>query len=99
MGTETGLSIRKAYQPIFYFAFLHKIVQKLGVFGGGKRDRTADLLHAMQALSQLSYTPKIAGTAKKRNYKSRISPCQILTGIYLYFQALHRACRDLPKPF
>ncbi|MFM2069472.1 MAG: hypothetical protein RLZZ584_4381, partial [Pseudomonadota bacterium] len=23
-----------------------------------KRDRTADLLHAMQALSQLSYTPK-----------------------------------------
>ena len=25
--------------------------------GGGKRDRTADLLHAMQALSQLSYTP------------------------------------------
>jgi hypothetical protein len=27
------------------------------VTGGGKRDRTADLLHAMQALSQLSYTP------------------------------------------
>jgi hypothetical protein len=27
------------------------------VSGGGKRDRTADLLHAMQALSQLSYTP------------------------------------------
>ena len=27
------------------------------VVGGGKRDRTADLLHAMQALSQLSYTP------------------------------------------
>jgi hypothetical protein len=26
-------------------------------FGGDKRDRTADLLHAMQALSQLSYTP------------------------------------------
>ena len=28
-----------------------------GLVGGGKRDRTADLLHAMQALSQLSYTP------------------------------------------
>ena len=28
-----------------------------------KRDRTADLLHAMQALSQLSYTPDRA-----RNY-------------------------------
>ena len=31
--------------------------------GGDKRDRTADLLHAMQALSQLSYTP---GTSKER---------------------------------
>ena len=28
------------------------------MFGGDKRDRTADLLHAMQALSQLSYTPE-----------------------------------------
>ena len=27
-------------------------------FGGDKRGRTADLLHAMQALYQLSYTPK-----------------------------------------
>ncbi len=27
--------------------------------GGDKQDRTADLLHAMQALSQLSYTPKL----------------------------------------
>ncbi len=25
--------------------------------GGAKRDRTVDLLHAMQALSQLSYSP------------------------------------------
>ncbi len=29
-------------------------------FGGAKRDRTADLLHAMQALSQLSYGPVVA---------------------------------------
>jgi hypothetical protein len=28
-------------------------------FGGDERDRTADLLLARQALSQLSYTPKI----------------------------------------
>ena len=28
-------------------------------FGGARRDRTADLLHAMQALSQLSYGPKL----------------------------------------
>ena len=27
--------------------------------GGARRDRTADLLHAMQALSQLSYSPKL----------------------------------------
>ena len=27
------------------------------MFGGDKRDRTADLLNAIQALSQLSYTP------------------------------------------
>ena len=30
------------------------LVQRIG---GGKRDRTADPLHAMQVLSQLSYTP------------------------------------------
>ena len=28
-----------------------------GSYGGDKRDRTADLLNAIQALSQLSYTP------------------------------------------
>ena len=28
------------------------------MLGGDKRDRTADLLNAIQALSQLSYTPK-----------------------------------------
>ena len=28
------------------------------MIGGARRDRTADLLHAMQALSQLSYGPK-----------------------------------------
>ena len=27
------------------------------LYGGDKDDRTPDLLHAMQALSQLSYTP------------------------------------------
>ena len=28
--------------------------------GGDKRDRTADLLNAIQALSQLSYTPEFS---------------------------------------
>ena len=27
---------------------------------GARRDRTADLLHAMQALSQLSYSPNLS---------------------------------------
>jgi hypothetical protein len=31
----------------------------LPYFGGGERVRTDDLLRARQALSQLSYTPKI----------------------------------------
>src|SRR5271156_2144369 len=35
---------------------LYQLVSK--PFGGARRDRTADLLHAMQALSQLSYGPK-----------------------------------------
>ena len=29
----------------------------VGMYSGGKRIRTADFLHAMQALYQLSYTP------------------------------------------
>ena len=40
--------------------------------GGDKRDRTADLLNAIQALSQLSYTPK-----RYKRYISRIArECQ-----------------------
>ncbi len=33
--------------------------------GGARRDRTADLLHAMQALSQLSYRPVLLADAGK----------------------------------
>ncbi len=37
-----------------------KSIPKLeGIIGGATRDRTADLLHAMQALSQLSYSPTV----------------------------------------
>ena len=35
-------------------------------FGGDKRDRTADLLNAIQALSQLSYTPRCFGAGAPR---------------------------------
>ena len=41
-----------SYTPTEYFWFYH--IRS----GGANRDRTDDLLHAMQALSQLSYNPK-----------------------------------------
>ena len=34
-----------------------RVFASLSCDGGDKRDRTADLLNAIQALSQLSYTP------------------------------------------
>ena len=40
--------------------------------GGAKRGRTADLLHAMQALYQLSYGP----TREARNVKAGYVGCQ-----------------------
>ncbi len=40
-----------------YWYLLLIISSKLPKIGGATRDRTADLLHAMQALSQLSYSP------------------------------------------
>ena len=60
--------------------------------GGGKRDRTADLLHAMQALSQLSYTPTQGRGLYHRQGPSRralmsertsicLSPCFMCTTI------------------
>ena len=51
-------------------------------FGGDKRDRTADLLNAIQALSQLSYTPKLlfsfaaVSRADKREYIRAGEVCQ-----------------------
>src|SRR5271170_907860 len=45
--------------------------------GGARRDRTADLLHAMQALSQLSYGPVTLNyciSKRKRLYFGKLSP-------------------------
>ena len=36
---------------------IYNKITQYTVYGGDKRDRTADLLNAIQALSQLSYTP------------------------------------------
>jgi hypothetical protein len=52
--------------------------------GGARRDRTADLLHAMQALSQLSYSPtrearnvgKRSGRVKKRSRVDEREQCR-----------------------
>src|SRR5712691_11407740 len=57
-----------------------------GRSGGGKRDRTVDLLHAMQALSQLSYTPtqgrKLyhAERCARRRSSTRFLPANASTG-------------------
>ena len=40
--------LRNALKPLYLLTF----------FGGARQDRTADLLRATQALSQLSYSPK-----------------------------------------
>jgi hypothetical protein len=37
--------------------YKNPLPKRKGEFGGAKRDRTADLLLARQALSQLSYSP------------------------------------------
>ena len=50
-----------------FFSFLTLIIpviySDVNLFGGGERDRTDDLLLAKQALSQLSYTPKVFNIA------------------------------------
>ena len=44
---------------------------------GAEGDRTPDLLHAMQALSQLSYSPRILNSTEKH---SRCGTSKILSG-------------------
>ena len=53
-------------------------------FGGDKRDRTADLLNAIQALSQLSYTPVFfSPLARGKTYNSRRG--QLCQGLFFTF--------------
>ena len=42
--------------------------------GGGERDRTDDLLLAKQALSQLSYTPKVLSNISKLYAITMVGP-------------------------
>ena len=53
----------------------------MGTFevGGARRDRTADLLHAMQALSQLSYSPD---RERGRILAKRLAPVKDLLQVH-----------------
>ena len=53
--------------------------------GGARRDRTADLLHAMQALSQLSYGPI---TSRKCDFKRLADSCQPLRSNFPFIDIL-----------
>src|SRR5690606_3280042 len=67
----------KYYNMIIFNLQVHFSV-RFASGGGGKRDRTADLLHAMQALSQLSYTP---GTnSKDKHFTVSFSACKVPFG-------------------
>ena len=71
-----------------------------GFFGGDKRDRTADLLNAIQALSQLSYTPKSVLSLDCKGYISTCSrECQHIFSVFrvflkVFFQFLFRGLAD-----
>ncbi len=56
--------------------------------GGDKRDRTADLLNAIQALSQLSYTPEYPFCRKPRNQTIKLSKALLKWGYVLVHYAL-----------
>ena len=53
--------MRPLFLNLFFILRLHfyLLFKDLFLNGGDKRDRTADLLRAKQALSQLSYSPRI----------------------------------------
>jgi hypothetical protein len=59
--------------------------------GGARRDRTADLLHAMQALSQLSYGPGwLACPAKQNLDMAALTTCKTGGRIYVTTPRLSR---------
>ena len=54
---------QKSPGTLRYQGFPHEV--SIAFHGGDKRDRTADLLNAIQALSQLSYTPILCLTGQR----------------------------------
>ena len=54
--------------------------------GGARRDRTADLLHAMQALSQLSYSPA-AQLQQSSDFRQTGRLCQLKISTFCNYSA------------
>ena len=83
LGTQCGQKCGQKVSPIPAPSF-HQNEKILGntrlpriCVGGDKRDRTADLLNAIQALSQLSYTPIFSCCARQLlYYTARKRICQ-----------------------
>ena len=73
-------------------------------FGGAKRDRTADFLHAMQALYQLSYGPDSAqmlgniANAVNQKVKNYDSSAVFLGASRLSFNVCHALVSFLLTP-
>jgi hypothetical protein len=62
-------------------------------FGGDKRDRTADLLNAIQALSQLSYTPIFCRVAHDFCIIAQLSKkSSIFFGFFLFVVGVTMMC-------
>ena len=72
-----------------FFAFFRPFCSSIPTAGGDKRDRTADLLLARQALSQLSYTPMLLSLKRKVTKETlfalRLRVALLLSLCWLFF--------------
>ena len=88
------------HHPDFYFGETKRLdLQRNQAFhnasGGDKRDRTADLLNAIQALSQLSYTP-----VSRMDINRKKEKCQAFFQNFFVFKKKipERPCDTHPFP-
>ena len=66
--------------------------------GGDKRDRTADLLNAIQALSQLSYTPIFSSLFSQLLHYSKVRMfCQGVFSFFFFPVLLHESANLHPR--
>ena len=66
--------------PAFFWYISKQAVFRSIKNGGAERDRTVDLLHAMQALFQLSYGPENSGDQKAISaeyWQEKKRPCRV----------------------